>query len=112
MRWFPFFILGYVATGLQLGLRGFIEIHDAEPNLILLAAVFVAVNAQRNSALLGCVLLGLVQDLLTPQSPMGLNAFAYGVVAVFIVSTQEIAFSATSRLILNVRPNTTAMTTG
>ena len=92
MRWFPFFILAYLVLGIQAGLRGFMDIHGAEPNFVLLAAVFVAVNAQRNAALLGCLLLGLAQDLLAAQAPMGLNAFALGLIAIFVVSTQEIVY--------------------
>ena len=45
-----------------------------------------------DAALLGCLLLGFMQDLLTPNSPLGLNAFAYGVIAIFIVSTQEVVY--------------------
>ena len=92
MRWIPFLILAYLIFAVQTGLRGFVDIHGAEPNLILLAAMFVAVNAQRDAALLGCLLLGLAQDLLSPQMPVGLNAFAYGLIAIFIVSTQEIVY--------------------
>jgi rod shape-determining protein MreD len=92
MRWFPFFILAYVAFGIQTGLRGFIDVRGAEPNFVLLAAVFVAVNAQRDAALLGCLLLGLFQDLLSPHAAIGLNSFAFGAIAVCVVSTQEIVY--------------------
>ena len=91
MRWFPFFILAYVVLGVQLGLSGYVDVYRAQPNFVLLAAVFVAVNAQRDAALLGCFLLGLMQDLLT-QSPLGLTAFSYGLIGMFVVSTQEIVY--------------------
>lgn len=88
MRWFPFFILAYIAFGVQIGLRGYFD----GPNFVLLAAIFIAVNAPRNAALLGCFILGLMQDLLTQQSPLGLTAFSYGVIGIFVVSTQEMVY--------------------
>ena len=42
--------------------------------------VFIALNAPRDEALLGAVLLGGMQDLVTLQ-PLGLYAFSYGLVA-------------------------------
>jgi rod shape-determining protein MreD len=92
MRWFPFFIFTYLVIGVQLGLGGFGTVLQGRPNLLLLAAIFVAVNAQRDSALLGCLLLGLMQDLLTQQSPLGLTAFAYGLIGMFVISTQEVVY--------------------
>ena len=92
MRWIPFFIFAYITLGVQIGLSGFMDIGLAKPNLMLLAAIFVAVNAQRDAALLGCFLLGLAQDLLTQQTPIGLNAFCYGLIGMFVISTQEIVY--------------------
>jgi rod shape-determining protein MreD len=91
MRWLPFFILAYVALGIQIGLSGYDSVYRARPNLVLLAVIFVAVNAQRDAAVIGCFLLGLMQDLLT-QSPLGLTAFAYGLIALFVVSLQEVVY--------------------
>jgi rod shape-determining protein MreD len=90
MRWLPFFILAYVMLGLQVGLSGYGHVLSGRPNLVLMALVFVAINAQRTAALVGCFILGLLQDLLTQQSPLGLNAICYTMVGWFIVSTQEI----------------------
>ena len=89
MRWFPFFILAYIALGIQFGLSGY-GILLNRPNLVLVVAIFVAVSAQRNAAVLACLLLGLTQDLLTHQSPLGLTAFAYGLIGLVVVNTQEI----------------------
>jgi rod shape-determining protein MreD len=91
MRWFPYFILAYVALGVQSGLGAFAQVGRATPNFVLLAVVFIAVNAPRDAALLGCVVLGLLQDLLT-NSPLGLWAMAYGAVGLFIVQTQDLVY--------------------
>lgn len=92
MRWVVYFILAYVSLGVQAGLAGpFLRVHGAPPNLVLLAAIFVAVNAPRESALLGCFVLGLMQDLLTTQA-LGVYALSYGLVGMFIVSTQEFVY--------------------
>ena len=56
----------------------------APPNLVLLAALFVALNAPRKSALLGCFAMGLMQDLLTQQT-LGLYALSYGMVGVMVI---------------------------
>jgi len=77
--------------GLQLGLGPFIAYRGAAPNLMLLAAVFVAVNAPRHAALLGCFLLGFIQDLGTLQA-FGLFAFCYGLIAIIIVNTQQVVY--------------------
>jgi rod shape-determining protein MreD len=91
MRWLSYFILAYVALGVQSGLGAFAQVGRATPNFVLLAAVFIAVNAPREAALLGCFVLGLMQDLLT-NSPLGLWALAYGVVGMFVLSSQEMVY--------------------
>ena len=91
MRWLPYFILAYIALGVQSGLGAYAQVGRATPNFVLLAAVFIAVNAKRDAALLGCFILGLMQDLLT-SSPLGLWALAYGAVGLFVVSTQEVVY--------------------
>src|ERR671913_1284868 len=88
MRWFAYFILAYFAIALQIGLAPYVRYNNAAPNLVLLAAVFIALNAPRDAALLGCFCLGVLQDLVTQQPP-GLFALSYGVVAMFVVSTHH-----------------------
>lgn len=88
MRWLSYFILAYISLGLQTGLAGFDTYRGAWPNFVLLAVVFIAVNAPREPALIGSLILGLLQDMAT-QQPLGLYAFSYGLVAMFIVSTQQ-----------------------
>lgn len=90
MRWISYFILAYVMVGLQMGLAGAMQVHGARPNLVLIAVVFIALNAPRDAALLGAFILGAMQDL-TSQGALGLYAFSYGVVALMVVSTQQVA---------------------
>lgn len=91
MRWLTYFILAYLALGFQVGLEGFLRWNGARPNLVLLVAIFVAINAPRDSALLGCFVLGAMQDLVTLQ-PLGLYALSYGLVGMMVVGTQEVVY--------------------
>ncbi|HEY8665177.1 MAG TPA: rod shape-determining protein MreD, partial [Tepidisphaeraceae bacterium] len=91
MRWLAYFILAYVAVGLQTGLSGFVDYHHNAPNFVLLAVIFIAINAPRDAALLGCFILGALQDLVTIR-PLGLYALSYGLVAMFVISTQQIVY--------------------
>jgi rod shape-determining protein MreD len=91
MRWLTYFILAYVAVGVQVGLRGYVDVKGAEPNLVLLVVIYVAVNAAKEAALLGAFMLGLMQDLLTIQ-PLGVWAVCYGLVAMFVISTHEVVY--------------------
>lgn len=80
MRWWSFAILAYVAVAVQLGLGGYVSWGSLSPNLVLPVAVFIAINARREAALLGAFGLGLFQDLFT-QSPLGAYALGYALVA-------------------------------
>jgi rod shape-determining protein MreD len=91
LRWLTYFILAYLTLGLQIGLAAHIAIGGARPNLVLLAVIFIAINAPRDAALLGCFVLGCLQDL-TTQQPLGIFALAYGLVAMFTISTQQIVY--------------------
>jgi rod shape-determining protein MreD len=91
MRWLAYFILAYLMLGLQIGLSGHVRIGSAWPNLVLLAVIFIAVNAPRDAALLGSLGLGLMQDL-TTQNTLGLFALSYGLIAMFTVGTQQVVY--------------------
>lgn len=91
MRWIVYFILAYLAVGLQVGLAEHLRYNDGTPNFVLLAVIFIAINAPREPALLGAFVLGALQDLLSTQA-MGLYAFSYGLAAMFTISTQEIIY--------------------
>ena len=88
MRWLSFFILAYIALGLETGLARAIEYKSAAPNFVLLAVIFIALSAPRDTALLACFILGAMHDFAS-QGTLGLLAFTYGIVAVFIVSIQQ-----------------------
>jgi rod shape-determining protein MreD len=91
MRWPAFFILAYVFVGLQVGLGGVVRHGGAGVNLVLLAAVFVAMHARREPALIGCFVLGLMQDLVT-QQPLGLYALAYSLSGVVMIGAQHVVY--------------------
>jgi len=93
MRWIVYFILAYVALAVQVGVGPYVRWHGAAPNFVLLVVIFIAINAPKEAGLLGCLCLGLMQDLLT-QSPLGLYALSYGIVGMFVVSTQQVVYRA------------------
>ena len=88
MRWISYFILAYVALGLQTGMGRAMQVKNAGPNLVLLAVVFVGMNAPREAALLGAFVLGALQDL-TSQGTMGLYCLSYALVAMFVVTARQ-----------------------
>jgi rod shape-determining protein MreD len=89
MRWLAYFILAYVAIGVQIGLGPYVQYRGAQPNFVLLAAVFVGLNAPRDAALLGCFCMGLIQDLVTQQPP-GLFALSYGLTGLVVVGSHHV----------------------
>lgn len=92
MRGLAFTILAYVALALQVGLAPYIEWRGVRPNLVLLAAVFIGMNAKRREpALLGCFLIGLVQDCLTTQA-LGVYACSYGVAALLVTGSARVVY--------------------
>lgn len=91
MRWLAYFILAYVAIALQIGLAPYVRYKNAAPNLVLLAAVFIALNAPRDAALLGCFCLGVLQDLVTQQQP-GLFALSYGLVGMIVFGAHQVVY--------------------
>lgn len=91
MRWTPYFLLGYFALATQVALSGYVDWRSASPNLVLGAAIFIAINAQRDEALIAAFLLGLCHDLFT-QQPFGLHAFSYGLVGLFVVAAQPAVY--------------------
>ena len=91
MRWASYFILAYVALGVQIGAGEFLRVAGAKPDLVLLAVIYIASNAPRAAALGGAFGMGLMVDLVG-LGPLGLYAFAYGLVAMFVASMQEVMY--------------------
>lgn len=89
MRWLAYLILAYVAIAVQIGLSPYVRWRGAAPNFVLLAGVYIALNAPRDAALLGCFCMGLLQDLVTQQPP-GLFAFSYGLTALLAVGSHHV----------------------
>ena len=87
MRYLPWFILAYLVLGLQCGLSPYIAFHNAPPNLVMPAAIFIALYAPRDAALLGTYVLGLMQDMLS-QEPLGVHALLYSAVTLAVRFTQ------------------------
>jgi rod shape-determining protein MreD len=88
MSWISYFILAYFSVAMQVGAARAVEWHNGRPDLVLIAAVFIALNAPRDSALLGCFILGAMHDL-SGQGPPGLYAFSYGMVGLLILPIQR-----------------------
>lgn len=83
MRWISFIFLAYMMLGLQIGLYPFIPV-----NFVLIACVFIALNAPRQVAVPACFILGLLHDLVG-IGPLGMYATAYSVVALLTASDQH-----------------------
>src|SRR2546429_9086475 len=66
MRWLAYFIFAYLVLALQIGLAPYLAYQGAAPNFVLLAVVFIAINAPRDAAPLGCFSPGVLQDPLSP----------------------------------------------
>ncbi|MGC4030662.1 MAG: rod shape-determining protein MreD [Tepidisphaeraceae bacterium] len=86
MRWLPFILLAYVMLGLQIGLGGIGRVSGV--NWVLIAAVFIAMNATRSAAVPACFVLGLLHDF-TGIGPIGTYALAYSLVAMLIAGTDR-----------------------
>ncbi|HEY1923211.1 MAG TPA: rod shape-determining protein MreD [Tepidisphaeraceae bacterium] len=91
MRPLSYFILAYITLGLQAGIARAMQWNTAAPNFVLLAVIFIALNAPRDIALLACFGLGAMQDL-TSGGTMGLYSFCYGIVALFILAIQQAVY--------------------
>ncbi|HTW95000.1 MAG TPA: rod shape-determining protein MreD [Tepidisphaeraceae bacterium] len=93
MRWLAFSILAYLVLGIQSGAGTFVAVGSmsAQPNLVLIAVIFVILNAPHDEALLGAVILGALQDLVSSQ-PFGLFALSYGITAVFLTQAMQAVY--------------------
>ncbi len=89
MRWISCFILAYIALGIQMGMGEFVRVRGAAPSIVVLAVIFIALNAPRDSALLACFVIGALQDM-TTLAPLGLYALSYSIVGMFMVSTHDV----------------------
>ncbi len=88
LRWLAFIILAYVMLGLAVGLGGVARVGATPINLVLIAAVFICINAQRDPAMIACFVLGLLHDLVG-GGPVGMYALAYCCVALLVAGTER-----------------------
>ena len=86
MRWLPFILLAYVMLGLQIGLGGLPR--AGAVNFVLIAAVFLSLNATRSVAVPACFGLGLLQDI-AGIGPIGTYALTYSLVALMVAGTDR-----------------------
>jgi len=94
MHWIYFAILLYVTAVLQTTLVPVVAIHDVRPDLMVLVAVFYALNAKTYDGLLMCWIVGLVIDLTSlgyeNQANVGLHAFSLGLIGWGIVRLRSL----------------------
>jgi rod shape-determining protein MreD len=93
MRPLPFAILALIALVLQVSLVPAMAVTSAgfKPQLLLVLAMFVALYARPDAALLGCWTLGLLADL-SSIGPLGGFAFGFGLAGLGIVATRASLF--------------------
>ncbi len=93
MRVLPFTILAAIALALQVSLAPAMRLTAArfQPQFLLIVALYVALYARAEVALIGCWVLGLLLDL-SSITPMGGFAFAFGLVGLGIVSARASLF--------------------
>ncbi len=92
MRALPFAILAAIALVLQISVVPAIAVSGGfEPQLLLILALFVALFARAEAALIGCWVLGLLVDLQS-EARLGSYAFAFGLVGLGIVQIRSSLF--------------------
>lgn len=93
MRALPFAILAFLALVLQVSLAPTLAVTSAraQPQFPLILALFVALFARADAALLACWTLGLLLDLAT-VGPIGAFAFAFGLVGLGIIRIRASLF--------------------
>ncbi len=91
MRFLAYILLGYLAVGTQVGLAAYAQVNGTAPNVVLMVAVFIALQADTESGLLACFMLGLMTDLVS-QQPMGLYALSFALAGLFASSASKLAY--------------------
>jgi rod shape-determining protein MreD len=76
-----------------MGVGEVARVGSATPSLVLIAVIFIAMNAPRDAALLACFVLGAMQDL-TTLAPLGLYALSYSIVGMFVVAAHDMLHGA------------------
>ncbi|MEK6645018.1 MAG: rod shape-determining protein MreD [Planctomycetota bacterium] len=96
MRWIAFSIVVYVVTVLQTAVVPFLGVHHTQPDLLIILAVYYALTARAQDALLAAWCIGLAADLtglgFARHGGVGLHAFTLGLIAILIVNTRDFTF--------------------
>jgi len=100
MRWPVFAVFAFLAVAVQLSLRSVLTLYSVRgvsPDLVACLAVFIALFAQRSSALWACWILGLLLDLAPPDQPrgyhlLGPHALGYVVGGYFVLLLRTMVF--------------------
>jgi len=98
VRWISFAIVLYAAAVFQSAAAPYLSLYSVRPNLLVVLAVFYALEARRDDAMLACWMIGLVMDLTGLSyvhhgvSNVGLCALGLGLMSVVIVKLRELTF--------------------
>lgn len=96
MHWMAFGILLYVTTVLQTAFAPFLAVHGVRPDFLAIVAVYYALIARREDALLACWFIGLAADLTglgyARHSSVGVAALSMGLAGLVVVAVRDLTF--------------------
>ena len=100
MRWPIFAMFAFVAVVAQLSVRNAMTLYSVlgiSPDVVMPLAVFIALFAQRTSALWGCMILGLLMDLAPrehaePYHLLGIHALGYAAAGYMVLQMRTMVF--------------------
>lgn len=94
MHWVSFFILLYLAAVVQSTVAPAAAIHHARPDFMVILAVFYALMAPGQDAVLACWIVGLMMDLMSlgyeGRANVGLHAASLGAAGWLIVRVRSL----------------------
>jgi len=116
MRWVVFAIVLALFTVFQTSVAPFLAMHSVRPDFMLIFAVFIALMARSQDALIACWGVGLAMDLMSlsygDAANVGLHAFCLGLIGAGIVGIRsylfrdsvvtQVVFTITAKLILDL----------
>lgn len=93
MHWVVFSVVVYLFTVAQTALAPFLDVNAVRPQLMVILAVYLALSARVQDALLACWIIGFVMDLTShsyvSHGNVGLHALLMGTLAMMIVKTRD-----------------------
>ncbi len=91
MKWFPFALVSLTLLALQSAVAARVSLFGAQPDWLLVAVVFFALQVPARDAVVAAWVIGLGADLMTLER-LGLIALTYLAVAVVVVNVREFVF--------------------